>query len=57
MMGAIKGWKTITSCLVIGVVAVLQYLGVIDAGNAQMIYKLAEAFGIYGVYDRVKNQT
>jgi hypothetical protein len=28
-------------------------MGMIDEGTAQVIFKLAEAFGFYGIYDKL----
>jgi len=56
MSGIIKGKKTITSCIVAAIVAVLQYLGIIDISTAEVLYQLATAFGLYGLRDAVKTE-
>jgi len=36
------------------VVAIVKYLGLIDENTAKMIFEMAGALGLYGLYDRVK---
>ena len=56
ILNKIKGYKTVTSCVVAGVVAVLQHVGLVDAGMAKLIFELAAALGLYGLYDKVRNE-
>lgn len=49
-----KGKKTYTSAAIVAVVAIIKYLGLIDDKTAQMIFEMAGALGLYGLYDRVK---
>lgn len=55
LMDAVKGYKTITSAIVVAVVAVLQYLKLIDAQTAAVLFQLAAALGLYGIHDAVVN--
>jgi len=52
---ATKGYKRITSIVVVGVVAGLQYAKIIDDTIGKIIFSIAEAVGLYGIYDSVKN--
>jgi len=50
-----KGWKTITSIIVIAVVAVLKYMGIVDDATAKLIFEFAGSLGLYGLYDKVRS--
>ena len=49
----LKGKKTITSAITIAIVAILQYLKLIDQATASLIFEVAGALGLYGVYDKM----
>lgn len=48
-----EGKKTITSAAIVAIVAVLQFMKIIDDGTAKLLFELATACGLYGVYDRI----
>ena len=51
MLDKLKGFKTYTSAAIVGIVAVLQFLGIVNADTAKLLFELAGALGLYGLRD------
>jgi hypothetical protein len=50
----LQGFKTITSAIIIAIVAILKYVQIIDDATAKLVFEFAAAIGLYGVYDKVR---
>ena len=50
-----KGYKTVTSILIIVIVAVLKYLNIVDEASSALIFEMAASLGLYGIYDKVRD--
>ena len=55
MLDKMRGYKTVSSAVIVALVAVLKYLGLIDDGTAKLLFELCAAAGLYGLHDAVSN--